>query len=247
MLSKTKSASGGRKSFERQAKEILKTLTKLKKRNFHRPFVIEITGTPDSGKTSVINTLTRFFKKAGWRVLNPTEGAEITKKVPRTTHLYNIRTGIYALSELLDNIYSLDFDLIIFDRAIYDAFCWQEYWLKKRESSMVLAYANQKFFTQPGILEKIDICFFVICQAEEAMRRESEWSLTEKQGETTNPESIKNLINIWQYCHWFFAKTGNPAVLLDTTKLSPKKMGEFILVNTIKAMKKRIRKLKSVS
>ncbi|MEO0084942.1 MAG: hypothetical protein ABIJ94_04395 [candidate division WOR-3 bacterium] len=243
------------KNFEQEAQELLKIFTKLKsglsseifartKQKFHRPFVIEITGTPDSGKTSVINTLTRFFKRAGWRVLNPAEGAEIIKKVPRTTYLYNIRTGIYALAELLDNTYSLDFDLIIFDRAVYDAYCWQEYWLRKKIISPEVAEFNQKFFVQSEIANKVDICFFVICQAEEAMRREAKWALTEKHGETTNPETIQNLVEIWQDCFKKLQENKAPIILMDTTKMSPKQMGRFILYHTLKVILKRLKNLK---
>ena len=236
-----------KKGSEQKAKKILQTLTALKTKQFHRPFVIEITGTPEAGKTSVINTLTRFFKRCDWRVHNPTEGAEVIEKVPRINHIYNIRTGIYALSELLDNVYSLDFDLIIFDRGLYDAFCWQEYWLKKEIISLDLAQTNQTFFTQSEILKNIDTCFFVVCQAEESMRRADQWNLSKKQGETTNPETIKNLIDIWKNCHQQFSESGNSVILLDTTEINPQKMGQFILVETIKAMQKRINKLKSVN
>jgi thymidylate kinase len=243
------------KIFEQEAQELLKIFTELKsglspeiwtrtKQRFHRPFIIEITGTPDSGKTSVISTLTRFFKRAGWRVLNPTEGAEIIKKVPRTTHLYNIRTGIYALSELLDNVYSLDFDLIIFDRAIFDAYCWQEYWWRKNIISKEVAEFNQKFFTQPEIANKIDICFFVVCQAEEALRREAKWALTDKHGETTNPETIKNLIKIWRDCFKKLKNDNQQIFLMDTTKMSPKQMGYFILKQTLKVIGKQLKKIK---
>ncbi|MDA2936330.1 hypothetical protein MYX06_03880 [Patescibacteria group bacterium AH-259-L05] len=144
-----------KKNSGQDTEQILKEFIRLKTKKFYRPFVIEITGTPDAGKTSVIHTLTRFFKRQGWRVDNPTEGAEITKKIPRTTHLYNIQTGIYALSELLDNIHSLDFDLLLFDRAIYDAFCWQEYWLRKKVISSTIADAAQKFSANQKSLDKL--------------------------------------------------------------------------------------------
>ncbi|MDA2922407.1 hypothetical protein MYX07_04040 [Patescibacteria group bacterium AH-259-L07] len=245
MPPKQQISNGVKKTSEQDAEQILKEFTHLKTKKFYRPFVIEITGTPVTGKTSIRDALTRFFIRAGWRVNNPAEGAEITKKIPRTTHLYNIRTGIYALSELLDNIYSLDFDLLLFDRAIYDAFCWQEYWLRKKVISNVVADAAQKFFSQPEILKQIDLCFFITCEPKEAMRREAEWAVTEKHSETTNPESIENLITIWQDCYKAFNKSNNPVALLDTTDMNPQKMGNAIVLKTIKAMKKRLAKIKS--
>ena len=87
----------------------------------------------------------------------------------------------------------------------------------------------------------------MFCQAEESMRRADQWNLSKKQGETTNPETIKNLIDIWQNCHQQFSESGNSVILLDTTEINPQKMGQFILVETIKAMQKRINKLKSVN
>src|SRR3989338_10083226 len=89
-----------------------------------RPFFIEITGTPSAGKTTTIKELDKFFRRMGFRVLCPQEGAEVIRHIERTTPLYNIRTGLYALQILIDLSHGHQYDIVIFDRCIFYSFCW---------------------------------------------------------------------------------------------------------------------------
>ncbi len=49
------------------------TLTRLKKDR--RPVVIEFAGSPKAGKSTTIDILGHFFKRMGYKVWAPTEGA----------------------------------------------------------------------------------------------------------------------------------------------------------------------------
>ena len=96
-----------------------------------RPFFIELTGTPSSGKTTVITELDKFLRRQGFRVYRPQEGAEVIRHIERTTPVYNLRTGIYALTLLLDISVGHLYDVVIFDRSIFDAYVWLMYWNEK--------------------------------------------------------------------------------------------------------------------
>src|SRR3989344_3657761 len=96
-----------------------------------RPFFVEFLGSPSAGKTTAITEMDKFLRRMGFRVLRPQEGAEVIRHIPRTTPLYNIRTGLYALSLLIDESYGHLYDIIIFDRCVFDAYCWMMYWLEK--------------------------------------------------------------------------------------------------------------------
>src|SRR3989344_1653613 len=91
--------------FETRAERILKYL-KVNHRYgesfLTRPFFVEFTGSPDSGKSTAINNLYHSFKDLGFRVFKPLEGAEAIQHIPRSTPLYNIRTAMYAIAQLVD-------------------------------------------------------------------------------------------------------------------------------------------------
>lgn len=96
-----------------------------------RPFFVEFTGSPDSGKTTTIDELYKFFKTLKFRVLRPQEGAEVIQHIPRTTPEYNIRTADYARTQLMDLSRGHLYDLVLFDRCVFDAYCWMMYWEAK--------------------------------------------------------------------------------------------------------------------
>jgi putative protein kinase ArgK-like GTPase of G3E family len=45
-----------------------------------RPIFVEFAGTPKSGKSTCIDTINHFFRRVGYKVLAPTEGA--SKRTP---------------------------------------------------------------------------------------------------------------------------------------------------------------------
>ncbi len=118
-------------AFETRAKELLKLLDPEGVRcgKLPRPFIVEITGSPVSGKTTTINILDDFFRRQKYqeqkyRVWKPLEGAEAVRDIPRTSHIYNTATAGYALEILKKHSFSAEYDLILFDRCLYDAWCW---------------------------------------------------------------------------------------------------------------------------
>lgn len=225
-------------SFEGRARTILAHADprRVRRGEVRRPFFIEITGSPSAGKTTAIDILDRFFRRQGFKVWKPTEGAEIVRNVSRKDFLYNVRTGLYALETLIDYLSSREFDLVIFDRAVYDAFCWMLYWQRKGNITPQEREILQKFFLHPRWAESVDLCLFVICGAEEALRRELQWALTEKLGETTNPSSIDFLLEVWREAYTTLKTSGAPVGLIDTTKLNPREVSERILEEALAAM-----------
>jgi len=134
------------KKFEQQATIIKKYLGGETRYNLRRPFHIEFTGSPSAGKTTTITELDKFFRRQGFRVLRPQEGAEVIRHIERTTPIYNVRTGIYALNLLLDSGHTNSYDIIIFDRCIFDAYVWMEYWFEKNKISEEEKNILQHFF-----------------------------------------------------------------------------------------------------
>lgn len=57
-----------------------KLFVELREKPRERPLFVEFSGTPKSGKTSCIDTVVHFFRRVGFKVLAPTEGA--SKRTP---------------------------------------------------------------------------------------------------------------------------------------------------------------------
>jgi thymidylate kinase len=228
-----------KQNYEEKAKNLLTKLGRPKgPRKFKRPFFIELTGSPSAGKTTIIQILDPFFRRMGYNVYIPQEGAEVVREIKRNTHLYNVATGIYALNKLIHASVNPNYDLVIFDRCIYDAWTWMNYWHQKNEFPAYKRDDLQNFFLFETWQKMIDAVFFVVTTPEEAVKRDLEVSLTEKFGETTNPESIKKLVNLFHETYLAF-KNRKGVYLLDTTDMDRKKMSEFILKKALNAMEKR--------
>lgn len=218
-------------AFELQAQKILtylKSHLRYDENFLPRPFFVEFTGSPSSGKTTTITELDKFFRRQGFRVWRPQEGAEVIRHIERTTPLYNIRTGLYALTLLIDQSAGHLYDIVIFDRCIFDTYCWMEYWCEKGKLSYMEKKLIQNFFLFHFWVDKVDASYFMTCDKEEAMRRELRIALSQKLGETTNPKTIETLVTRYRSTYEILSPRHKQLHLVDTTHLN-----EHIMVETI--------------
>ena len=230
--------------FEEKAKIILDYLRSDLRYNrelIPRPFMIEFTGSPSSGKTTTITELDKFLRRQGFRVLRPQEGAEVIRHIERNTPVYNIRTGLYALTMLIDQSYGNNYDVMIFDRCIFDAYCWMMYWSEKNKLNPQEKWIVQSFFTSRFWSENIDAAYFMVCDPKMAMDRELKIALSSKLGETTNPTTIETLVKRYREAHKTLSLSHNQIRLIDTTNMDEQEMVENIatdVLNTLEAKSK---------
>src|SRR5262245_9593829 len=81
-----------------------------------RPLFIEFSGSPKSGKSTCIDIVHHFFRRVGFKVLAPTEGA--SKRTPYYLKddlvAFNAWSACYALTHVLEGLYQSDkYDLAI--------------------------------------------------------------------------------------------------------------------------------------
>lgn len=232
--------------FEQKAKKILEYLKsdlRYDEKFLPRPFFLEFTGSPSSGKTTTITELDKFLRRHGFRVLRPQEGAEVIRHIPRTTPLYNIRTGLYALNKLIDESCGHLYDVIIFDWCVFDAYCWMTYWeeknkLTKEEKEMIQSFFLSRFWT-----DKIDAAFIMVCDPKIAMERELRIALSKKLGETTNPQTIKTLADRYSNAHQILSPKYPQLHLIDTTNLNEQTMVEIIATEILNIFEEKINKI----
>ncbi len=215
------------KDFEEKAGKILSYLNSKRRYDdkfLPRPFFLEFTGSPSAGKTTTIKELDTFFRKQGFRVLCPQEGAEVVRHISRSTPVYNIRTGLYALTMFLDLSYGHNYDIVIFDRCVFDVYCWMMYWEGKGKLSAAEKELIQSFFLSPLWMDKIDVSYFMISDPKTAMDREMRIALSSKVGETTNPDAIATLVKRYKDAYQTLSPKYPQLHLLDTTALSEHEM-----------------------
>ena len=231
--------------FEQKAKTILhylKSNLRYDRGVLPRPFMVEFTGSPSAGKTTTITELDKFLRRQGFRVLRPQEGAEVIRHIDRTTPVYNIRTGLYALTMLIDESWGNNYDVMIFDRCIFDAYCWMMYWTEKSKLTSEERMIIQSFFTSRFWSSNIDAAYFMVCDPTKAMEREQRIALSSKLGETTNPATIETLVKRYREAHQTLSLFHRQIKLIDTTNLEEQEMVENIAMDVLNILEAKSKK-----
>lgn len=186
------------KKLESLAKEVLKHKQEERQR---RPIVIEFCGSPKSGKTTTISSINIFFKRNDFKTVVLTERASICPIKKKTNPFFNIWTLTSAIAELLKYYISErdKYDIIIADRAIFDALCWFE-WLNTN-SSVENPYLNteeyeilKNFALMESLTKIIDIVYVFKVPPATSIQREYANLLTEERG-TIMREKVLSTFN----------------------------------------------------
>ena len=191
------------KNIHYRKEEVFKLKNVLSKK---KPYVIEFTGTPRTGKTSLINNLKDFFKKKGFRVCII---EEFTTSLKYKTQIYptlknksknvvNTEIPKYVLKDLDDAINS-KYDIIIVDRSLFDRLIWvNRLFLKKGMSDE--EYNEYKSTYIPLIKEKINIIVSLYTDSLTCLKRDYHANLSLENRTFLNEDNVneynKSLLNM---------------------------------------------------
>ena len=200
------------------------------------PFMIEFTGSPDAGKTTCITELDKFLHRHDFRVLIPQEGAQAIRHIHRKTPEYNIRTGLYALNMLIDFAHGHSYDVVIFDRSIFDAYAWMMYWEDKKLLSSEERNTIQQFFLSRFWVDRIIASYFVICEPDEAVRRGQRIAVSDKLGDSSNHESIRKSVERHKKMHAELSTEYPQLKLIDTTHMGEAEMIAHVTTTTMETL-----------
>lgn len=209
-----------------------------------RPFSIELFGTPKSGKTTVKEMIKHFFKRQGWSVATPTEGAEVVEWVKRREPDYNFQTGEYALSRARELAYGpghKSFHLVIFDRGIYDVIARMEYYAAKGIVTAEERDAVEKYFLLPFNRGLFDLHVCLVAEPQVAIQRELARALTRKHGETMNPQTLADLLAAHDAMWERLRCADDPRMAWhDSSKETPGETAKAVLVRAIDLFRARL-------
>jgi len=182
------------RKLEEQAAEVLKLKKDSRPR---RPIVIEFCGSPKSGKTTCISALNIFLKRNNFKTLLLTERASICPVPDKQNPMFNVWTACAAITQLVDFLSnkSKEVDVIIADRAIFDALCWFEWLLENGNLDADNYNTLVNFLTMKKFRSIIDLIYVFEASPHESMVREYSCLLTRKTGSIMNLETLQSYNN----------------------------------------------------
>lgn len=198
-------------------------LAKLKRLFDIEPYTIEFTGTPRTGKTTLINNLYDFFKKGKFKtsILEEFTTSKRYKEqiYPKLKNEYKnvVNTEIpkYVLKDLEEEMQK-DLDVILIDRSLFDRIIWVNR-LYLKNGMKEEEYKDYLNTYVPLVNEKIDIVIALKTDAITALKRDYNANLSLEKRNFLNEDnvneynvSLENTLKMFE----------NKVYLFDTTNTS---------------------------
>lgn len=202
------------------------------------PIVYEFFGTPNSGKSTLVGWLDKFWKRQDYVTFPPQEGADAIRYLTRDTYFYNIATGIYAFDILMRNTEGHQYDFVFFDRCVFDTYTWMKYWHKKGQISRDMMKRLQQSFLVGA--PRIDLACIVFCDPAVAHERDRKHGTIRREGKTASGDKIKLLIDCNLESFEELKDQHPQLMLLDTTNLDETTMVQYITNISIASVEKKV-------
>lgn len=213
-------------------------IKKLKNIFDNKSYVIEFTGTPRTGKTTLINNLKDFFKKANFEVEVLEEFTTSlkykTKIYPKLKNEYkniiNQEIPKYVLKQLNHSIKE-DNDIIIIDRSLFDRLIWADR-LYVKDGFTLEEYENYKAKYIPIIKKKINVVVALFTDSITCLKRDYNANLSLEKRNFLNQKNVDeyntSLLNMKELSK----KENINLILFDTTQKSQRQIS-IEIVNAI--------------
>ena len=192
----------------------------LKRNSPKRPVFVEFSGTPKSGKSTCIDIVSHFFRRAGFNVLAPTEGA--SKRTPYYLRndlvAFNTWSASYALTHILEGLYHSDqYHLAILDRGLFDALAWFQLLKSNGQIPEEVRKIIHDFILVENWRAVIDAVFLFSADPSTAMDRENEDKLISEPGRAMNPEFLDGLNQSYRQVRDFYGSQFRNVNNIDTS------------------------------
>ena len=198
------------------------------------PKIVEFTGLPNSGKTTLIHRLAGALPMLNYSVEVMREDAEIVPDViPKKTWHRNMWITFGQLQSLIQASHT-DSDFVLMDRGLYDALFWANFMGSQGICSKEESESMTRILTEfrDSYKFKPDLVFVVNVSVEESVRRRMEMS-----GEAAVYSKNDFLEQYLAYQNAFFREIGDGTriVFCDTTSISPDELCTLVLDEIFKS------------
>lgn len=124
-----------------------------------KPLIIEFSGSPKSGKTTIIKQFESFFKDYGFKSFAFIEKASISKISNKQSPDFNMWTTLQICIDLLEISESKQYDLIFIDRGIFDSLCWFKWHIESNQLEKESYEVIEKFVLLKRWIDEINLVF----------------------------------------------------------------------------------------
>lgn len=212
----------------------------LRKKLLPRPFMLEVCGLPNSGKTTLINDLYDEFKGLGLIATRSVEGADVIPP-PRILPYYNFETAFYAMANAYRMMHDNNTHVGVFDRGPFDFAVRCELFREDGTIEEDESTVFQDFILNRFNRELFDLHIFLMCDVDTALTRKFGEGHAERgvYGRTTNPVTMQKLVDAHQKI-FNRHKDDERLLWVDTSKLTTNQVQALVLEKVITAFEKRM-------
>jgi predicted NUDIX family phosphoesterase len=163
------------------------------------PLIFEFSGSPKSGKSTLIGILSHFFKRCGFRVGMPAEGASL--RTPRDLKsdllAFNAWSACYAIQSILEESHAGEPEELVFlDRGLFDAAVWMRFLeteqgrLTPQDRASIEAFLRLEFWRT-----RESAVFLFTADEHTSLIREADSKLTSRLGSAMEPQFLRSLLD----------------------------------------------------
>jgi predicted NUDIX family phosphoesterase/thymidylate kinase len=172
----------------RQIAEEIKKNIQIRK----RPLIVEFSGLPKSGKTTVINCLSLFLRRNKIPAAVLTERASTCPVKNKLHPDFNIWTANMTLSQLITFKQTNAYFVILIDRGIFDSLIWMNLLNDLGKLKLEELEVIEKYFLLDRFRKAIDLVIYMECEINKSLEREFKDLLTDKAGTIMNTTFLEN-------------------------------------------------------
>ncbi len=207
-----------------KATNISKLIDDFKKNN-SVPFIIEVLGTPNSGKTTAIKTLDTVLKRCNvkYKIIY-----EVASKC-KIRDKYSLDFNLWTLSEttkLLLDASKRKYDIIICERGFLDAICWCNLYFKDNKMTKEEFDAIKNYILLDRYVGLIDLVYVLKCSIDSSLQREQLDGLLDVRGSIVNEEVLEKYNNSLEETYQTYGSKFKKNIVLDTSDITQKDLNK---------------------
>ena len=186
-----------------------------------RPLIIEFSGLPNSGKTTLLHNIEKLCESNNVNAIIMQEPAELLPKtIPKGEIAQNLWITLETLQRSLELTFKSDVDFILLDRGFYNQLFWSTMYKDKDETySEYITSFMEKFAEMYDV--KPDFLYVVDVDVEESIRRRI------NSGEPVTFSKKDFLVNYRTEFEKFYKKIES-RFYIDSTNLTEQEVAEIV-------------------
>jgi len=218
-----------------------------RKARLPRPFIVELTGPSNSGKTTLLDRLYVASKAAGFEAAKVPEGAEAVPP-PRVLPDYNFRTADYALEKIRQCALDKNLHLALLDRGPVDAAVRMETFVHDGLLTEAERDVEQAHYLSRFVRANLDLHVWLMVRPDTALARKFGPDHAERaaRGElkystTTNPAALQVMWDAHQAVWDRLGCANDPRMLwYDTSDRTPEEVFTAVFSALLDAFERRL-------